>query len=239
MAGGEFDARDTKSILHMAFYTPESRALAWDFYRQNFDTLASKLRSDEVVSLISLTGSFCEESRRAEVEALLRPRVAALEGGPRELNRALESIQVCVESERRNQPSVLEFLRHPQPVPLRAIPPRRLGLPPRGANPRGASKPWEDAPALAAELAWAACVWVLSGCLWSWRWGGWALGAALAGWLPLSRGASWCAAPSTARPWRATCWETARIRRSTSTCPPAMASTPSGASRCSTCSMAS
>ncbi|MFL5347022.1 MAG: ERAP1-like C-terminal domain-containing protein [Hyalangium sp.] len=113
VAGEEFDVRDTQRILAIAFYTSETRALAWEFYRQNFDMLASKLRSDELGWLIGVTGTFCEESRRAEVEALLKPRVAKIEGGPRELNRALESIRVCTESERRNQPSVLEFLRHP------------------------------------------------------------------------------------------------------------------------------
>jgi hypothetical protein len=100
----------------MAFHIPETRALAWDFYRQHFDAIAGRLRSDEQGWLIALTGSFCEDSRRAEVEALLSPRVAKIEGGPRELARALESIKLCAESERRNQPSVREFLhavRHP------------------------------------------------------------------------------------------------------------------------------
>jgi hypothetical protein len=112
IAGDEFDVRETQRLLGMAFYTPETRALAWDFYRQNFDKLASKLRSDELGWLIGVTGVFCEESRRAEVEAVLSPRVAKIDGGPRELTRALESIRVCAESERRNQPSMLEFLRH-------------------------------------------------------------------------------------------------------------------------------
>jgi aminopeptidase N len=112
LAEDEFDVRDTQRILAIAFYTSETRALAWEFYRQNFDRLASKLRSDELGWLIGVTGTFCEEPRRAEVETFLSPRVAKIDGGPRELARALESIRVCAESERRNQPSVLEFLRH-------------------------------------------------------------------------------------------------------------------------------
>ncbi|WP_224250078.1 M1 family metallopeptidase [Hyalangium gracile] len=111
VAGDEFDVRDTQHILRTALYRSETRALAWEFYQRNFDALASRLRSDEAGRLIGVTGVFCEESRRAEVEALLKPRVARLEGGPRELTRSLEAIRVCVESERRNQPGVLEFLR--------------------------------------------------------------------------------------------------------------------------------
>jgi aminopeptidase N len=108
--GSEFDVRDTRSILGMAFYASESRPLAWDFYRRHFDTLAGKLRSDELVGLIEMVGDLCDEQQRAEAEALLTPRVAHIEGGPRALARTLESIRLCIESERRHQPSVLEFL---------------------------------------------------------------------------------------------------------------------------------
>lgn len=58
-----------------------------------------------------MVGDFCDEQRRAEVEAFLRSRAEKIEGGPRSLARTLESIQLCIESERRNQPGVLEFLR--------------------------------------------------------------------------------------------------------------------------------
>ncbi|QSQ28472.1 M1 family metallopeptidase [Pyxidicoccus parkwayensis] len=111
VAGDEFDLRDTLGILYRAFFTPESRGQAWDFYRQHFDRLAGKLRSDQRNGLIELTGSLCDEQRRAELEALLSPRVERLAGGPRALARALESIRLCIESERRNQPGVREFLR--------------------------------------------------------------------------------------------------------------------------------
>jgi aminopeptidase N len=108
--GDAFDVRDTQALFGTAFFS-ESRDLAWDFYQRNFDTLAGKLRSDELGGLIGMVGNLCDEQQRAEAEALLTPRVANIEGGPRALARALESIRLCVESERRHQPSVVEFLR--------------------------------------------------------------------------------------------------------------------------------
>jgi hypothetical protein len=111
VAGDEFDVRESRAILLNAFNTPSSRAQAWDFYQRNFDALAGKLRSDEVNWLIESVGSLCDEQSRAQAEALLTPRVAKIEGGPRSLARALESIQLCIDSERRNQPGVREFLR--------------------------------------------------------------------------------------------------------------------------------
>ncbi len=111
VAGSEFDVRETNSILYAAFFTPGSRAQAWDFYRSQFDALSSRMRSDELNGLVEMVGDLCDEQRRAEAEAFLKPRVEKLEGGPRSLARALESIQLCIESERRNQPGVSEFLR--------------------------------------------------------------------------------------------------------------------------------
>ncbi|HEX8825672.1 MAG TPA: M1 family metallopeptidase [Archangium sp.] len=111
VGGEEFDMRDTTGILYTAFYSPETRALAWDFYLRNFDKLASKLRSDELGWLIEMAGDLCDETQRAEAEAVLTPLAERIEGGPRALARALESIRLCIESDRRHQPGVLEFLR--------------------------------------------------------------------------------------------------------------------------------
>ncbi|MDC0712265.1 M1 family metallopeptidase [Stigmatella sp. ncwal1] len=111
VTGSEFDVRDTRGILMRAFYSQEMRAQAWAFYQQHFDLLASKMRSDELNGLIGMVGGFCDETQRAEVEALLRSRVPQIEGGARSLSRALESIQLCIEAKRRHQPSVREFLR--------------------------------------------------------------------------------------------------------------------------------
>jgi aminopeptidase N len=111
VADSEFDVRETMNILYAAFFTPDSRAQAWDFYRSQFDALSSRMRSDELNGLVEMVGDLCDEQRRAEAEAFLKPRVEKLEGGPRSLARALESIQLCIESERRNQPGVREFLR--------------------------------------------------------------------------------------------------------------------------------
>ncbi|MFE8604496.1 ERAP1-like C-terminal domain-containing protein [Archangium violaceum] len=111
VAGDTFDGRETMSILYTVFSIPESRAQAWDFYRSQFDALSSRMRSDELNQLIAMVEGLCDEQGRAEAEAFLRPRVEKIEGGPRSLARALESMQLCIEAERRHQPSVREFIR--------------------------------------------------------------------------------------------------------------------------------
>jgi aminopeptidase N len=111
VAGSEFDVRETQGILRVALSRPETRGGAWAFYREHFDGFAARLRTDELGRLIEQVGVLCDATQRAEAEALLGPRVKQVEGGPRALARALESIQLCVEADARHGPSVRELLR--------------------------------------------------------------------------------------------------------------------------------
>ena len=125
VAGDEFDVRETQGILRVALSRPETRGVAWAFYREHFDGLAARLRSDDVGHLIDLVGVLCDATQRAEAEALLGPRVKQLEGGQRALTRALESIQLCLEADARHGQSVQEFLRAQAPGPR--APPKTPG----------------------------------------------------------------------------------------------------------------
>ena len=110
VAGSDFDTRDALIILRTALVLPETQSLAWGFYREQFDTLTKRLRSDELGGLISQVGNLCDAAQLTEAEAFLTPRVKQVEGGPRALARALESIRLCIESEKLHQQSVRDFL---------------------------------------------------------------------------------------------------------------------------------
>ncbi|MFP2931329.1 M1 family metallopeptidase [Pyxidicoccus sp. 3LG] len=114
--GNEFDLRDTRVLVTGAFMTPETRELAWNFYKENFDTLAGRLRSDELGWFIGVTGNLCDARQAEEVQSFLGPRVARLEGAQRSFDRAMESIRLCVESDRLQRKSVETFLRAPPTV---------------------------------------------------------------------------------------------------------------------------
>ncbi|WP_163866411.1 M1 family metallopeptidase [Myxococcus eversor] len=116
LAMKEFDVRDSRPLFGGAFSEPETREVAWSFYREHFDTLAARVRSDELGWLIAMTGSLCDDKLRAEVEAFLGPRVDKLEGAARSYARALESIRLCVEADRLNLTSLKSFLSRPPPV---------------------------------------------------------------------------------------------------------------------------
>ncbi|WP_223633719.1 M1 family metallopeptidase [Corallococcus sp. EGB] len=107
----DFDVRDTLIILRLALMSPELQAQAWNFYQTHFDALTQRLRSDDLGRLIGETGNLCDDSGLAQVETFLTPRVGNIEGGPRALARALESIRLCIESQKVQSPSVKAFLR--------------------------------------------------------------------------------------------------------------------------------
>lgn len=111
VVGPDFDVRDSEIILKMALVIPESQSRALSFYQAHFDELAQRLRSDEMGGLIGRLGNLCDETQRAQVEAFLKPRVEKIEGGPRALARALESIRLCTESQKLHLPSTRDFLR--------------------------------------------------------------------------------------------------------------------------------
>nr|WP_253899515.1 ERAP1-like C-terminal domain-containing protein [Corallococcus carmarthensis] len=110
VVGSDFDTRDALIILRTALVLPETQSLAWGFYREQFDTLTQRLRSDELGGLINQVGNLCDAAQLTEAEAFLTPRVKQVEGGPRALARAMESIRLCIESEKLHQQSVRDFL---------------------------------------------------------------------------------------------------------------------------------
>jgi len=108
----EFDKRQSIAILFSASNTPETRDVAYDFVKQNWDALIAKLPNDFVGSLPFVAADYCDEAHRENVEAFFRDRVTKTMGGPRNLQQALEVISLCIANKHANQPSVMEFLKN-------------------------------------------------------------------------------------------------------------------------------
>ncbi len=119
----EFDPRDSMTIVWRASSQPETRDLAYRFVKDNFDRLVARLPRDAGAGLAAAGGRYCDEDHRADVEAFFRNRVTRFTGGPRNLARTLETISLCSELKRLQQPSVVAFFRRmerPVRSPLRA-----------------------------------------------------------------------------------------------------------------------
>lgn len=108
----EFDTRQSIAILFSAGNTPEIRDIAYDFVKQNWDALIAKLPNDFVGFLPFAAAGYCDAAHRADAEAFFKDRVTKTMGGPRNLQQALEVVDLCAANKAANQPSVVQFLKN-------------------------------------------------------------------------------------------------------------------------------
>lgn len=108
----EFDNRESLTILFSVAASPQTRDLAYDFVKQNWDTLVAKLPTDSGAFLPFVAGNYCDAQHRADAEAFFKDRSTKYAGGPRNLSQLLEGISLCAANKDINQSSVAEFLKN-------------------------------------------------------------------------------------------------------------------------------
>jgi alanyl aminopeptidase len=92
----------------------ETRRLAFDFLKSHYDALAGRLPKgtfSPTAYFPWVAAGLCTSDARQEIEAFFEPRAAAVEGGPRVLKQALESVDQCLARRKAQQPSVAAFLQ--------------------------------------------------------------------------------------------------------------------------------
>ena len=119
----EFDPRESFPIVVMAAAAPETRDLAYQFIKENFDRWLARLPRDFGGHMPNLVEGYCDETHRADMGAFFKDRSTAFAGGPRRLANALERVDLCIAAKRVQQPSVEAFFRGKPKAPAAA----RLG----------------------------------------------------------------------------------------------------------------
>ncbi|HEX2688502.1 MAG TPA: M1 family metallopeptidase [Kofleriaceae bacterium] len=107
----EFELRDAGGLLQGALGDPRTREQAFAFVKDHFDQILNKLpeayRPFMAFSFVAL----CDDTRRPEIEAFFTPRIEKLDGGPRILAQALESMSLCSAQRKAEAPGVAAFLQ--------------------------------------------------------------------------------------------------------------------------------
>jgi alanyl aminopeptidase len=112
----EFDSRESLGILWGPTQRRQTRDLAYDFVKQNWDRLITKLPTDTGSFLPYVAGGYCDAQHRQEVENFFRGRSTKYTGGPRILTQVLEGIDLCVAYKNAQEASVAEFLETYKPA---------------------------------------------------------------------------------------------------------------------------
>jgi alanyl aminopeptidase len=74
---------------------PEGLDGAWAWLQTSYDAVAERMGPGYAGYLPFAAGGFCTTERAAEARAFFAPRVEATQGGPRNLESAVESIELC------------------------------------------------------------------------------------------------------------------------------------------------
>ncbi len=107
----EFKLADSATLMWGALFNRDTRTMAFDFLKANFDELLPRIPRFGASSLGFTAAGFCTEDEIKSAEAFLRPRMEKVQGGPRALEQALERARLCAARVDREQRSVAQFLK--------------------------------------------------------------------------------------------------------------------------------
>jgi alanyl aminopeptidase len=102
---------DPRLSIRLFFQDPRMLGVTYDFVKDRFDAILARLPG-ELRGFTPRVGSgFCDEARRADVDAFFKPRIAELTGGRRSLGQTLESISLCAALRKAQEAHLAAFLK--------------------------------------------------------------------------------------------------------------------------------
>jgi alanyl aminopeptidase len=107
------DWRESVRLLWALGSHRETRRTAFDFLKSHYDALARRLPEglgSPVAYLPWVAAGLCTPAGRREIETFFAPRAATIEGAPRILDHALESVDQCIAGKKVEEPSIAAFL---------------------------------------------------------------------------------------------------------------------------------
>jgi alanyl aminopeptidase len=81
--------------LYIQAYDPEGRDIAWAWLRAHYDAVAARVGPTGAGYSPYLAGGFCEAARVEEVRAFFTPHMESTQGGARNLEATIETIELC------------------------------------------------------------------------------------------------------------------------------------------------
>jgi alanyl aminopeptidase len=110
---GTFDVRMSFNLLFGPTSFPELARLPLEFVEANYDALLAKLPtaagSDYAAYLPETANFACSTEEAKQVQEFFGPRMAKVNGGPRNLAQVLESIRLCEARKKIQQPDLIQY----------------------------------------------------------------------------------------------------------------------------------
>jgi alanyl aminopeptidase len=113
---GEFDVRESFDILFAPSERRQTRDLAYDFVKQNWDLMVAKLPTDTGAYVPYVAAGYCDAEHRKDAESFFTGRSTKFAGGPRILAQVIEGIDLCIAYKNAQEASVTEFFKSYTPA---------------------------------------------------------------------------------------------------------------------------
>jgi alanyl aminopeptidase len=104
-----FDPREGMTLFWGATREPATRKLAWKFMLDHFDALVQKLPRDYASRFPFAASGICDDAMAPEVKSFFAERSKKFQGGPRNLDQALEQLHLCAVYKQAQSPNVQKF----------------------------------------------------------------------------------------------------------------------------------
>ena len=97
--------------LNVQLQQAETREAAWKYFTDHLDAIIARLPPGRSGGLPWQGNAFCDRAKADEVQRLFGPRIGKLEGGPRNLAGALESMRLCAARKDAQLESMKSFFK--------------------------------------------------------------------------------------------------------------------------------
>jgi hypothetical protein len=102
---------DRIGLLEGMMLSEETRDIAFDWLKANYDELAKRTGVFAAAAIPSLPSRYCSAAKADEIDRLLRPKVEQAGRGELAFNRMLESIRTCGILQEKRAPELAAALR--------------------------------------------------------------------------------------------------------------------------------
>ena len=98
------------NILFPQAKMEETREATWLWFQQNIERIMARMPEDYWGHLTTVGSNFCDTEKQDEVENFFAERVNSMTGGPRNLAKTLEGIDLCVAKVHKHQVEMNDWL---------------------------------------------------------------------------------------------------------------------------------
>jgi alanyl aminopeptidase len=107
----KFDIRESTNVAWQLSGDRVTRQLVYEWVRKSFDPLAAALPEQFAAGLVYTATGFCDTAHRDEISTFFGPRLAKLSGGPNNLEKVLDIVDICIGRKAKQEAGVTAFLQ--------------------------------------------------------------------------------------------------------------------------------